>query len=178
MDHWFKVLVTFQFQLLIGPKGDTSVKCLRVYVGNGWRHDSGGQDNEWIGVGIMLHEGRISRTGGRNEDTLGRWWARSCSRSATSTFLGTDDNTDRLAPLGLWNMGKWDCDEVSCLWILELSGLRNEGMLGLVNTSSPDFSCFRYFALRFLNHTCKKGRQSLWNNSSNILFENNVILIT
>lgn len=131
------------------------MKCLRVYVGNGCRCDSGVQGNEWKVVGIMLW-GRISRTGGRRVDTLGRWWVWSRSRSMFG-FLGTGDKTGTFALLGVWKKERWESGELPHVILPELSGLRNEGRLVFETTSTPDFSYFRYFALRFLNHTYKKA---------------------
>lgn len=128
------------------------MKCLRVYVGNGCRCDSGVQGNEWKVVGIMLW-GRISRTGGRRVDTLGRWWVWSRSRSMFG-FLGTGDKTGLL---GVWKKERWGSGELPHVILPEPSGLRNEGRLVLETISSPAFSYFRYFALRFLNHTFKKA---------------------
>lgn len=127
------------------------MKCLRVYVGNGCRCDSGVQGNEWKVVGIMLW-GRISRTGGRRVDTLGRWWVWSRSRSMFG-FLGTGDKTWLL---GVWKKERLGSDELPHVILSELSCLRNKGRLVFETSSTPAFSYFRYFALRFLNHTLKK----------------------
>ncbi len=80
-------------------------------------------------------------------------WSRSRS---TFGFLGTGDKTGAFAFLEVEKKGRCDSGELSGI-ILPGLGLRNEGRLALETISTPDFSCFRYFALRFLNHTYWKA---------------------